>query len=101
MRIHGSVAAFAALALTTVACGSSASQTDGGTAACQQISALDRSCTTTTDCIAVLHTTSCCGSQAWLGLRATEGQRFTMLEPACDATYPACGCAAGPPTTDD
>jgi hypothetical protein len=73
----------------------------GGSAACQQIATLDQTCTTDGDCVAVLHTTSCCGSASWLGLRATESQRFATLESACDRTYPACGCAAGAPTTDD
>ena len=69
--------------------------------ACQQVEALDRSCATDADCVAVVHTTSCCGAAVWLGLRSTEAQAFATLERTCDASYPACGCAAGPPTTDD
>ena len=69
----------------------------GGNAACQQIATLDHTCATDSDCVAVVHTTSCCGSASWLGLRATESQRFSTLESACDRSYPACGCAAGPP----
>jgi hypothetical protein len=73
----------------------------GGTSACQQIAALDQSCSKDADCIAVAHTTSCCGSASWMGLRTTESSRFASLESACDASYPRCGCAAGPPVTDD
>jgi hypothetical protein len=99
--------AFASL-LTALGCGSTLGGGPdgggggaGGSTACQQIATLDQSCATDADCVAVLHTTSCCGSASWLGLRATESQRFSTLESACDRTYPACGCAAGPPTTDD
>ena len=32
---------------------------------------------------------------------SSEKVHYTALESACDRTYPACGCAAGPPVTDD
>lgn len=73
----------------------------GGGTACQQVGTLDRSCAKDGDCVAVVHTTSCCGAAVWLGLRATEAQPFATLESTCDASYPACGCASGLPTTDD
>jgi hypothetical protein len=73
----------------------------GGATACQQVGTLDRSCAKDTDCMAVVHTTNCCGAAVWLGLRSTEAQAFATLESTCDASYPACGCASGPPTTDD
>jgi hypothetical protein len=90
-------------ALTLAACGSSAlTQPDGGgTGACQAVVALDRSCTTDTDCVGVAHTSSCCGSVVFIGIRQSEQARYQTLEAQCDAGYPACGCAAGPPTTDD
>ena len=73
----------------------------GGATACQQVDALDRSCTTNADCVAVAHTINCCGTGVWIGLRATEAQRFATLESACDASYPRCGCPLLAPTTDD
>jgi hypothetical protein len=73
----------------------------GGATACQQVGVLDRSCATDDDCLAVVHTTNCCGAAVWLGIRMTELQSFAALEHICDAGYPACGCASGPPTTDD
>ena len=73
----------------------------GGNSACQQVGTLDSSCAKDTDCVAVVHTTNCCGAAVWLGLRSTEAQPFATLESSCDASYPACGCASGPPTTDD
>lgn len=73
----------------------------GGATACQQVGTLDGSCAKNTDCVAVVHTTNCCGAAVWLGLRSTEAQPFATLESTCDASYPACGCASGPPTTDD
>jgi hypothetical protein len=73
----------------------------GSTAACQQVATLDRSCGTNSDCVAVLHRIDCCGATVWLGVRSTESQKFAVIESMCDASYPHCGCGAGPPTTDD
>jgi len=73
----------------------------GGTAACQAVLALDRSCTTSADCVPVSHVANCCGQETVFGLRGTEQARFQTLEAQCDATYPACGCAAQQPVADD
>ena len=73
----------------------------GGSGACQAVLALDRSCTTSADCVAVSHTTNCCGQEQVFGLRASEQARFSTLEAQCDLTYPACGCAAQQPLADD
>jgi hypothetical protein len=63
--------------------------------------ALDRSCTTAADCFAGAHTSNCCGQVQFVGFRNAVKTQFQTLEAACDATYPACGCAAGQPTADD
>lgn len=97
------------LPLAVLACSSTTAAPDGGggstgtggAAACQAVLALDRTCTTTADCIAVPHQTNCCGQRAFIGIRASEAGHEQMLEAQCDATYPACGCAEGAPTTDD
>jgi hypothetical protein len=73
----------------------------GGASACAQAASTDRSCTTDADCVLVLHTTNCCGSAVWMGIRSTAQPRFQTLEAACDRSYPACGCAAFGSTTDD
>ena len=73
----------------------------GGTAACQQVGTLDQSCIVDSDCLAVRHTTNCCGTSVWLGINKAGGQEFSTLESLCDASYPACGCATGSPTTSD
>jgi len=73
----------------------------GGAGACQAAVALDRACTTSADCVAVSHTTNCCGQEQVFGLRASEQTRFSALEAQCDVTYPACGCAAQQPIADD
>jgi hypothetical protein len=73
----------------------------GGASACAQVTTLDRSCSADADCLAVTHTTNCCGSAIWIGIRSTEKSRYDTLETACDKSYPGCGCAAGPPVTDD
>jgi hypothetical protein len=93
---------FLVLGVCAGACGSSApGGPDGGAGACQAVLALDRSCTTSTDCTAVSHTTNCCGQEQIFGLRVTEQARFAALEAQCDPTYPACGCAAQQPFVDD
>ena len=69
--------------------------------ACGFLPTIDRSCTVDADCLAFTHTFNCCGSAIWVGIRASEKDRFIALETACDRTYPACGCASGPPLTDD
>jgi hypothetical protein len=90
------------------ACASSPSSSDGGgtggstgSAACKAVLALDRSCTAATDCFAGEYQTNCCGQRAFIGFRTSAEAQFQDLEPKCEATYPACGCAEGQPTTDD
>jgi hypothetical protein len=73
----------------------------GATSPCQAVIALDRSCSSAADCFAGAHTTDCCGNAQFIGFRTSEQARFQTLEAQCDATYPACGCPAGPPTADD
>jgi hypothetical protein len=74
---------------------------DAAISACAQPATVDHTCSVDADCLAVTHTTSCCGSAIWIGIRSSEKDHFAALESACDRTYPACGCAAGPPLTDD
>src|SRR3954462_5032479 len=94
---------FVVLGICAAACGSgSLGGPDGGggaggTGACQAVLALDRSCSTSGDCVAVSHTTHCCGKEQIFGLRAPEQARFATLEAQCDPPYPACGCAAQQP----
>jgi hypothetical protein len=78
-----------------------ASAGSGGTSACEAATTVDRKCAIDTDCMAVLHTTNCCGAATWLGIRAAAAVKFATLEQACDATYPKCGCAAGAPVAED
>jgi hypothetical protein len=100
----------ALLSLIAVAgCGSGSLQRDGGgggagggnASACQAVVALDRSCAGDSDCFAARHASDCCGNSVVIGLRTSEQARYQALEPACAASYPACGCPAGLPTTDD
>ena len=72
-----------------------------GATACQAIAALDHSCTADADCVAVKHVANCCGTARVIGLRGTEAAKFQQLEPTCDGSYPACGCATAPTATDD
>ena len=81
--------------------GGTSARIDGGVSACQTIDDLDRSCTVDADCVAVAHTSNCCEQRRYIGIRATEKDRFAANEPSCDASYPACGCAARSPMMDD
>src|SRR6185437_6765118 len=72
-----------------------------GASPCQAVLALDRSCTTATDCFAAEHQTNCCGQREFVGMNTAGQAPYQSLEAKCDAMYPACGCAEGAPTTDD
>jgi hypothetical protein len=54
----------------------------------------DKGCTNDASCVLVRHTTSCCGSQLFMGINHSELSRFQAAESVCDAQYPACGCAS-------
>ncbi len=74
----------------------------GGTpSACQAVLALDRSCSTPADCFTGAHVIDCCGNGRVMGFRNAVASQFQTLEAACAASYPACGCPAGPPAADD
>jgi len=60
----------------------------------------DRTCSTLNDCTAVSHQISCCGTRVLTGIKTSELTRFNAAEQACEAQYPACGCAQSPTTTD-
>lgn len=60
-----------------------------------------RACTVDGDCAVVMHMIDCCGTFFAFGIAASETGRFTTDEAACSATYPACGCAAGPTMVED
>jgi hypothetical protein len=67
---------------------------------CGFIDLLDRGCASDSDCALGVHQTDCCGNTTAIGFRSTERMRFDVLEPACDRTYPGCGCPSGPTNTD-
>jgi hypothetical protein len=61
----------------------------------------DKTCEQATDCFIALHTISCCGTQAAIGISIVERDRFDADEARCDAQYPGCGCAQGPTQAED
>lgn len=69
-------------------------------ASCGFVSDLERGCTTDDNCVVGLHQTDCCGTQEAIGMNHSERDRFDTAEAACRSTYPACGCAPAPTTTD-
>lgn len=76
-----------------------APRADAGSA-CAQIDMLDRHCATDADCASAIHAADCCGTYAAIGFAASEASAYATLEPLCDASYPACGCAARSTMTD-
>ncbi len=56
------------------------------------LNSLDKSCETEADCIAVLHTTDCCGSGMIMGINADAEATFRAAEMQC-APLPVCDCA--------
>lgn len=67
---------------------------------CDMVTKVSRACTTASDCTYGVHQTDCCGSTHAIGISTSAASSFASEEKACDATYPACGCAAQP-TVDD
>jgi hypothetical protein len=75
----------------------------GGSAgdACAQLRALDRSCVTDSDCVAIEYLSSCCGRLLWTGVPKSAASTATSLFGACSSSYPLCLCADPSITTDD
>jgi hypothetical protein len=68
--------------------------------ACSKVTSYPTACMTAADCTFGIHTINCCGSTHAMGFNKSAASSFAADEKACDATYPACGCAAFP-TVDD
>lgn len=97
-RIH-TVAALTFGMLLWAAPGCSSGSGDGGgavrcTGTNPSFPSFDRSCTTSADCVLVQHVTSCCGSTLVMSIASSAKSSFASAEKACDAQYPACGCAS-------
>ncbi|MDQ3031808.1 MAG: hypothetical protein M3Y87_05275 [Myxococcota bacterium] len=73
---------------------------DSGTRACDYVATIDRSCTADDDCLVRLHQSDCCGSSIMIGIHTSAESTYLAAEPACQASYPTCGCPAMLPTTD-
>jgi hypothetical protein len=80
--------------------GDSGSPDGGPSSKCDFVGMLDDRCTMYSDCTFGVHQTDCCGNTAAVGLNHAERVRFDTLEPMCAASYPGCGCPAGPTHTD-
>ncbi len=72
---------------------------DGG-GVCDFVGGLSRGCSADANCIVAIHQVDCCGTLTAVGLNHSERDPFDTAEAACLATYPACGCAGSPTTTD-
>ncbi|MCA9664864.1 MAG: hypothetical protein KC503_04725 [Myxococcales bacterium] len=62
---------------------------------------ISAACSAPSDCIAVEHTTDCCGTNIVIGINKADKAAFDSAEAACDASWPACGCASQPTKTED
>jgi hypothetical protein len=67
----------------------------------EQFPSFDKACTDTSECAIALHTISCCGSQAAIGINAAELAAFEAAETICDSQYPECECAPFPTSAED
>jgi hypothetical protein len=54
----------------------------------------EKGCTNDASCALVRHTTSCCGSELFMGINHSEVSRFLAAESICDSQYPSCRCAS-------
>ncbi len=60
-----------------------------------------RACTNDESCSFGIHVTDCCGNKTAMGFNHSEKSRFDAAETAYEAACPAaCGCPAGPISTD-
>lgn len=67
---------------------------------CAFIESIDRRCLSDDECAVAMHQVNCCGTFVATGISASEAESFAGLEAACEASYPGCGCATQPTTTD-
>src|SRR5262249_45859826 len=106
-----SMRSFLLVALGLMGCGSTDSGPASGDAGahdgdgesssgCGFVSVLDRRWGNDGDCVLGIHQPDCCENPSASGMTLLERGRFDALEPLCQATYPGCGCPAGPTHTD-
>jgi hypothetical protein len=75
---------------------------DGDPIMCpEQFPSFDKTCADTSECAIALHTISCCGSNAAIGINANELGAFEAAEAICDGQYPECECAPFPTSAED
>jgi hypothetical protein len=75
---------------------------DGDPILCpEQFPSFDKACTATNECAIAMHTISCCGSIAAIGINAAELAAFEAAEAVCDGQYPECDCAPFPTSAED
>jgi hypothetical protein len=60
-----------------------------------------KACNDDGDCVALLHQDDCCGNQTWIGVAKSEEATVRACETASRSTFPACGCPASSPKTED
>lgn len=73
---------------------------DAAASPCGYVDGIDRSCSDDADCLVRLHQTDCCGNSVMIGIAMDALTVYNAGEPACMASYPACECPVGLPTTD-
>lgn len=60
-----------------------------------------KSCHFDNDCTFAIHSTNCCGSFVYVGIAKARLAEFELCESAWASHFPPCGCASGPPKTED
>lgn len=58
-------------------------------------------CSNDSDCMVGSHQTNCCGDTLMVGIAKSQAGDYGRCETAWEKTFPGCGCASGPPHTED
>ena len=58
-------------------------------------------CANDDDCTTATHETDCCGNSQIIGVSKSQAAAYAACEKPWDEHFPGCGCAGGPPKTED
>ena len=58
-------------------------------------------CANDSDCVTATHETDCCGNSQIIGVNKAQAAAYAACEKPWDEHFPGCGCAGGPPKTED
>ncbi|MFI5299920.1 MAG: hypothetical protein ACHREM_17670 [Polyangiales bacterium] len=90
---------------SSIDAGSDVVTTDGASPICDEAGVLfgesTKQCHAASECTFYVHQTDCCGDTVLTGVTKAALAAVTACESTWDKHFPGCGCAEGPPKTDD